>query len=106
MYKHIIVYGDGIKDVVFEVDNVAALYSSAVERGAVGIKKPYVLNNKYSFVELATIRAFDKTTYTFVNYRNYKRIFLPSFKEVKTTDLINDFLLNIKFEVINYFIGN
>ena len=106
MYEHVTAHGDGVKDVAFEVDDVAALYSSAVERGAVGMKKPYVLNDEYGSVELATIRAFGETTHTFVNRRNYKGIFLPGFKEVKTTDPINDFLPNIKFEVIDHFVGN
>ena len=106
MYEHITAHGDGVKDVAFEVDDVAALYSSAVERGAVGMKKPYVLNDEYGSVELATIRAFGETTHTFVNRRNYKGIFLPGFKEVKTTDPINDFLPNIKFEMIDHFVGN
>jgi hypothetical protein len=31
MYEHITAHSDGVKDVAFEVNDVAALYSSAVE---------------------------------------------------------------------------
>ena len=36
MNKHIQLHGDGVKDVAFAVDDVAAIFTEAVARGAEG----------------------------------------------------------------------
>lgn len=40
IYEHLEKHGDAVKDVAFEVDDVASVYYNAVEQGAVGVQKP------------------------------------------------------------------
>lgn len=40
IYEHLEKHGDAVKDVAFEVDDVASVYHNAVEQGAVGVQKP------------------------------------------------------------------
>lgn len=106
IYDHIAAHGDGVKDVAFEVDDVQSLYRGAVERGAIGVKKPHVMQDDNGMVEMATIKTFGDTTHTFVNRSQYKGVFLPGFREVTTRDPVNDYLPEIKFELIDHFVGN
>ena len=51
-------------DIALEVDDVPAAYDAAVERGAIGVTAPTLLEDEYGVYEFATIRTYGDTTHT------------------------------------------
>jgi len=72
MHAHLEQHGDAVKDVAFEVDDARAVYNRAVEKGAVGVGKPRVLDDgKDGQVIVASVRTYGDTTHTFIEKRQY-----------------------------------
>lgn len=79
--SRLILHGDGVSDIALQVDDVRRAYNLAVERGAVGVVGPRVIEDQYGIYEFATIRAYGDTTHTFVNRDRYKA-FAPGFDPI------------------------
>src|ERR1700686_2464843 len=45
--QRLILHGDGVQDIAFEVDDVAAAYAEATRRGAAGVKPPTLLEDQH-----------------------------------------------------------
>ena len=75
-------HGDGVSDIALQVDDVRQAYNLAVERGAVGVKGPTLLEDQFGVYEYATIRAYGDTTHTFVNRDRYQGAFAPGFDPI------------------------
>jgi 4-hydroxyphenylpyruvate dioxygenase len=73
-------HGDGVRDVAIEVADARAAYESAVGRGAIGLRAPWVEDDDSGEVVRATIAAYGDTQHTFVERRNYSGLFLPGFR--------------------------
>ena len=94
-------------DVAFEVDNLDAIYSSAVSAGGVSIRAPHTVSDAHGSVRLATIRTYGDTTHTLIEKSSYSGIFLPSYRpESSTPDPLSKFLPNVKLEAIDHCVGN
>src|SRR4051812_7050263 len=50
-------HGDGVQEIAFEVDDVAAAYAQATSRGAAGDVPPSELRDSHGVYEYAAIRA-------------------------------------------------
>jgi 4-hydroxyphenylpyruvate dioxygenase len=48
-------HGDGVKDVAFTVDDAAAIYTKAVERGAKSYRAPQTLTDEDGTVVIASV---------------------------------------------------
>lgn len=89
MYAHLERHGDAVKDVAFEVDNVAAVYDSAVRGGAVAVQPPRTFtDDEHGAVTTAVIRTYGDTTHTLVNRAGYTGTFLPGFRAGKPSTSI------------------
>lgn len=75
-------HGDGVCDIALQVDDVRKAYNLAVERGAVGVKGPTLLEDRFGVYEYATIRTYGDTTHTFVNRDRYQGAFAPGFDPI------------------------
>jgi 4-hydroxyphenylpyruvate dioxygenase len=83
-YAHMERHGDAVKDVAFEVDNVAAVYERAVAGGAVSLQEPKeVVDKDNGSVTTAVIRTYGDTTHTLINRRDYRGCFMPGFRPGK-----------------------
>src|SRR5438270_13654465 len=51
--QRIVIHGDGVQDVALEVEDVRQAYRTAVERGAVGVVGPRVLEDDHGVYEYA-----------------------------------------------------
>jgi 4-hydroxyphenylpyruvate dioxygenase len=80
--QRLVLHGDGVTDIALQVDDVRTAYNRAVERGAVGVKGPTLLEDEFGTYEYATIRAYGDTTHTFVNRDRYKGAFAPGFTRI------------------------
>src|SRR5262245_50555699 len=77
--QRLIVHGDGVQDIAFEVDDVRSAFETATSRGASGVTPPTLLEDEHGVYEYATIRAYGDTTHSFVNRDRYRGIFAPGY---------------------------
>ena len=79
--SRLLIHGDGVQDLAIEVDDVAAAYALATERGAVGVVAADARRRTRSGTyEFATIRAYGDTTHSFVNRDRYHGLFAPGYE--------------------------
>lgn len=107
MHAHLEQHGDAVKDVAFEVDDVWAVYTRAVEKGAVGVAAPRVLRDEVDGdVMTASVRTYGDTTHTFIEKMGYTGVFLPGFKTVEKVDALSIGLPECPLQVIDHCVGN
>lgn len=75
-------HGDGVTDIAIEVDDVKRTFDTVIQRGAVGVTQPTLMEDENGVVEFATIKAYGDTTHTFINRDRYRGVFMPGFKEI------------------------
>lgn len=107
MHTHLEKHGDAVKDVAFEVDDVKAVYNTAVAHGAISIQAPTVVQHEVDgeFVS-AILKTFGDTTHTLIQRSGYRGLFMPGYQEVKFRDPMADYLPKISFEAIDHCVGN
>lgn len=77
----LLLHGDGVKDICFEVDDVDGLYEETVKRGAAPVVSPQDLKDKHGQVRLATVRTYGDVVHSFVSLENYSGPFLPGYED-------------------------
>jgi 4-hydroxyphenylpyruvate dioxygenase len=97
-------HGDGVKRWTVEVDSVEEAFAKAVKNGAVPIKEPYKLEDKDGFVMQAAIKLYDSCEINFINYDNYKGLFLPGFEEPREKWVVSREETELKG--IDHIVGN
>ena len=106
MYAHLERHGDAVKDVAFEVDNVAAVYARAVKEGAVAVQDPTAQNDgEHGSVTTAVIRTYGDTTHTLINRGSYSGPFLPGFRAAKPSKA-SVTLPDVNLKRIDHCVGN
>jgi 4-hydroxyphenylpyruvate dioxygenase len=78
--SRLIAHGDGVQEIAIEVDDVAAAYALATERGATGVVSPTANEDAHGVYEYATIRAYGDTTHSFINRDRYHGVFIPGYE--------------------------
>ena len=106
MGRRIMITGDAVKDVAFTVDDCAAVYSAAVERGAKSILAPVRIEDKDGHVVLATIQTYGDTTHTLVQRRDYHGAFLPGYTRKDAADPLSALLPSPNLLWIDHVVGN
>lgn len=77
----LLLHGDSVKDICFEVDDVDAIYEEAVNRGAPSARKPFSLEDEGGKVRRAAVRTYGDVIHSFVSLQDYSGIFLPGYRE-------------------------
>jgi len=80
MADHLRIHGDGVLDIAFLVDDVDAVFQTAVDRGAEVNREPYDLTDDYGRVRRAKIRAYGDTLHSFISLADYAGPFLPGYR--------------------------
>uniref|UniRef100_A0A3Q1EHQ3 4-hydroxyphenylpyruvate dioxygenase n=1 Tax=Acanthochromis polyacanthus TaxID=80966 RepID=A0A3Q1EHQ3_9TELE len=107
MGEHLIKHGDGVKDVAFQVEDCDFLVKTAMERGAVIIKQPWVEQDSHGSVKYAVIQTYGDTTHTLIEYLGpYKGLFLPNYKEPLFRDPLLAKLPPGGLNFIDHIVGN
>lgn len=83
MGQHLVMHGDGVKDVAFEVEDLDGIVIGAQSRGAIVVRDIWEESDEFGTVRFATVQTFGHTTHTFVERANYKGTFLPGFRTVQ-----------------------
>ena len=89
--EEIKLYGDGVKDVAFTVEDAKAAYERAISNGAESAQEPRTLEDDKGSVTVASIKTYGRVIHTFVSrtghysLENIKRgaaEFMPVFKKI------------------------
>jgi 4-hydroxyphenylpyruvate dioxygenase len=80
---HVHRHGDGVRDIALWVQDARHLFEVAVERGAIPIREPEVLQDADGDVVVAAIGTYGDTIHTLVERGNYRGIFLPGFEAME-----------------------
>uniref|UniRef100_A0A9J7XTB5 4-hydroxyphenylpyruvate dioxygenase n=3 Tax=Cyprinus carpio TaxID=7962 RepID=A0A9J7XTB5_CYPCA len=78
----------------------------ARERGAIIIKEPHVVEDKFGRVKLAVLQTYGDTTHTFVERAGYNGLFLPGFHAPLFCDPFLAKLPSGKLDFIDHVVGN
>src|SRR5919197_3668267 len=78
--RHVLVHGDGVKDIALAVPDATEAYRQAVQRGARGVAEPRRIEDDFGSLEVAQIAAYGDTVHTFVNREDYAGPFAPGFR--------------------------
>jgi 4-hydroxyphenylpyruvate dioxygenase len=76
---HIVKHGDGVKVIALWVDDARKAYEETTNRGAKSYMEPLVEKDEFGEVVRAGIYTYGETVHMFVERKNYKGTFLPSF---------------------------
>uniref|UniRef100_A0A3Q1BRR4 4-hydroxyphenylpyruvate dioxygenase n=1 Tax=Amphiprion ocellaris TaxID=80972 RepID=A0A3Q1BRR4_AMPOC len=107
MGEHLIKHGDGVKDIAFQVEDCDFLVKTAMERGAVIMKQPWVEQDSHGRVKYAVIQTYGDTTHTLIEYLGpYKGLFLPNYKEPLFRDPLLAKLPPGGLNFIDHIVGN
>ncbi|XP_076010336.1 4-hydroxyphenylpyruvate dioxygenase [Genypterus blacodes] len=106
MGAHLVKHGDGVKDIAFTVEDCDFLVQKARERGAIIVKEPHTLEDKYGRVRLAMLQTYGDTTHTFVERAGYNGLFLPGFLPTTSHDPSLAKLPSGKLNFIDHVVGN
>ncbi len=79
--EHVARHGDGVTDIALRVPDAGRAYSTAVDRGAVGLAEPQVLEDDSGKVVLAVIGTYGETRHSLVERSAYSGAYLPGFVE-------------------------
>ena len=78
--EHVRAHGDGVVDVALRVPDAVHAYEIAVERGAIGLQTPEILEDEGGKVVISSIQTYGETRHTFVQRKDYSGVFLPGFQ--------------------------
>ncbi|RMG32243.1 MAG: 4-hydroxyphenylpyruvate dioxygenase, partial [Methanobacteriota archaeon] len=99
---HLMLHGDGVRDVAFWVDDARAAWEYTTSRGAVSHLEPTTYEDENGAVVLASIHTYGDTLHTFVQRDNYQGVFLPGFVPYKSP--LPTRPVNLNF--VDHFVGN
>lgn len=84
-------YGDGVKDVAFTVEDAVAAYERAISNGAESAAEPRVISDERGTVTVASIKTYGRVIHTFVSRTGHYDLesikrggheFMPVFKKI------------------------
>ena len=93
-------HGNGVKRIVYQVDNVEKAFDKAVARGAVPINKPERKEDQSGYITEASILLFDRKEIAFFNDDHYHGLFRPKYQPLKIVGFTPDF--DNGFEAIDH----
>jgi len=99
---HVARHGDGVKDIALRVRDARAAYDLAVERGAISVRQPELLEDEHGQVVRASIATYGDTIHTFVERAGYAGRFMPGYHPIETSVPVPD----TDIAAIDHIVGN
>lgn len=100
--QHLAKHGDGVKIIALWVEDATKSYHETVKRGAKSFMEPTTEKDEFGEVVRSGIYTYGETIHLFVERKNYKGLFLPGYKELKSE--YNPKPTGLKF--IDHMVGN
>src|SRR5947209_7528715 len=104
--QRLVKHGDGVMDIAIEVADVQETYRKTLERGAVGIAAPTLLEDETGVYEYATIRTYGDTTHSFVNRDRYRGVFAPGYSPIDPERYHPSSARPVGLKAIDHVVGN
>lgn len=99
---HLMLHGDGVRDVAFWVSDCQAIWEYTTKRGAISHQAPMTYEDENGSITIASIHTYGDTLHTFVERNNYSGPFLPGFipyeSKIKTKP--------VGLNYVDHFVGN
>lgn len=95
-------HGDGVKIIALWVDDATKSYEETVKRGAKSFMKPTTEKDEHGEVVRSGIYTYGEVVHLFVERKNYKGVFLPGYKLLKSD--YNPAPVGLKF--VDHMVGN
>ena len=83
--EHTHLHGDGVRVLALRVDDATSAWRETTARGGKSCMEPTVLTDKQGEVVLSGIHTYGDTIHLFVERKNYEGVFMPGFREWKST---------------------
>ncbi len=83
--SHLTKHGDGVKVLALWVDDATKSFQETILRGAEASMEPKKLCDEHGEVVVSAIKTYGETIHTFVERKNYKGVFLPGYKPMKSS---------------------
>jgi 4-hydroxyphenylpyruvate dioxygenase len=99
--EHVLLHGDGVKDVALQVADAEAAYHAALSRGARSALEPTVSEDHFGRVKRAAIYTYGETLHSFIEREDYAGPFLPGYRAV---DALTSHTAGLK--AIDHVVGN
>ncbi|KHJ96521.1 4-hydroxyphenylpyruvate dioxygenase [Oesophagostomum dentatum] len=104
--EHLVKHGDGVKDVCFEVDDVASIIEHAKKAGAEVVKDVTEESDEDGTVKYAIVKTYGDTVHTLLERKNYKGLFLPGFKPHPSNKTFFQSLPRVGLNFVDHCVGN
>ncbi len=83
--EHHLKHGDGVKVLALWVEDAYDAYEQTMQRGAKSYMEPTTLTDNNGEVKLSGIHTYGEVVHIFVERKNYNGVFMPGFREWKST---------------------
>ncbi|PLX31116.1 MAG: 4-hydroxyphenylpyruvate dioxygenase [Ignavibacteria bacterium] len=95
-------HGDGVRDIALETSDAEYCFKTTVERGAVPVREPEILEDEHGKVKIASVATYGDTIHTFVENIDYTGPFLPGFSAMPEDTLARP----VGLKHIDHIVGN
>lgn len=102
----LLIHGDSVQDIAFEVDDVVAAYQAALAKGATSAKEPTYHEDEEGVYVHAAIHTYGDTIHSFVNRDRYRGLFAPGFKPLDPERYSPRTFHPVGFKSIDHIVGN
>ena len=82
---HINKHGDGVKVLALMVEDATSAHKETTKRGGISYQEPTTLKDEKGEIVLSGIHTYGDTVHLFVERKNYKGVFMPGFREWKSS---------------------
>jgi 4-hydroxyphenylpyruvate dioxygenase len=83
--NHIYKHGDGVKVLALKVEDATYSWQQTTQRGGKSYMQPTTLKDNNGEVVVSGIHTYGDTVHLFIERKNYNGIFMPGFREWKST---------------------
>jgi 4-hydroxyphenylpyruvate dioxygenase len=83
--EHVHQHGDGVKVIALRVDDASSAWKETTSRGGKSYMEPITLTDKCGEFTLSGIHTYGDTVHLFVERKNYTGVFMPGFREWKSS---------------------
>jgi 4-hydroxyphenylpyruvate dioxygenase len=82
---HVHLHGDGVKAIALRVDDACSAWKETTARGGKSYMEPITMSDKSGEMALSGIHTYGETVHLFVERKNYQGVFMPGFREWKSS---------------------
>lgn len=82
---HIYKHGDGVKVLALKVDDATKAWEETTARGGRSYAEPTTMQDENGSVVMSGIHTYGDTVHLFIERKNYQGLFMPGFREWKST---------------------